>query len=56
MAAVVPTSGRALDFVCRHFSGGISKTDEQLAVQALARHAMETADSPKNVREEGRRM
>ncbi|EFT2413669.1 antitermination protein [Salmonella enterica] len=49
MAAIGTTSSRAR-FGLDAFFGktGISKSDEQLAVQALARHAMETA--PKNVR------
>ncbi|HDI3023796.1 TPA: antitermination protein [Cronobacter turicensis] len=49
MAAIGTTSSRAR-FGLAAFLGktGISKTDEQLAVQALARYAMDTA--PKNVR------
>ncbi|EOD3175835.1 antitermination protein [Citrobacter freundii] len=49
MAAIGTTSSRAR-FGSAAFFGkvGISKTDEQLAVQALARHAMDVA--PKNVR------
>jgi len=49
MAAIGTTSSRAR-FGMAAFLGkaGISKTDEQLAVQVLARHAMEVA--PKNVR------
>lgn len=49
MAAIGTTSSRARFGLSAFFGkAGISKTDEQLAVQALARHAMETA--PKNVR------
>lgn len=49
MAAIGATSSRARFGLAAFFGkAGISKTDEQLAVQALARHAMETA--PKNVR------
>lgn len=49
MAAIGTTSSRARFGLAAFFGkAGISKTDEQLAVQALARHAMETA--PKNVR------
>lgn len=49
MAAIGTTTSRAR-FGLAAFLGkaGISKTDEQLAVQALARHAMDAA--PKNVR------
>lgn len=49
MAAIGTTSSRARFGLAAFFGkAGISKTDEQLAVQALARHAMEAA--PKNVR------
>lgn len=49
MAAIGATSSRARFGLAAFFGkAGISKTDEQLAVQALARHAMATA--PKNVR------
>lgn len=49
MAAIGTTSSRARFGLSAFFGkAGISKTDAQLAVQALARHAMETA--PKNVR------
>lgn len=49
MAAIGTTSSRARFGLAAFFGkAGISKTDEQLAVQALARYAMETA--PKNVR------
>ncbi|HCM1915338.1 TPA: antitermination protein [Salmonella enterica subsp. salamae serovar 28:r:e,n,z15] len=49
MAAIGTTSSRARFGLAAFFGkAGISKTDEQLAVQALARHAMESA--PKNVR------
>ncbi|HAT2283656.1 TPA: antitermination protein [Citrobacter freundii] len=49
MAAIGTTSSRARFGLAAFFGkAGISKTDEQLAVQALARHAMEVA--PKNVR------
>ncbi|WP_312227080.1 antitermination protein [Pseudescherichia sp.] len=49
MAAIGTTSSRARFGLAAYFGkAGISKTDEQLAVQALARHAMEAA--PKNVR------
>ncbi|ECJ8140499.1 antitermination protein, partial [Salmonella enterica] len=49
MAAIGTTSSRARFGLAAFFGKtGISKSDEQLAVQALARHAMETA--PKNVR------
>ncbi|CAH6102863.1 antitermination protein [Citrobacter koseri] len=49
MAAIGATSSRARFGLAAFFGkAGISKTDEQLAVQALARHAMDTA--PKNVR------
>lgn len=49
MAAIGTTSSRARFGLSAFFGKtGISKSDEQLAVQALARHAMETA--PKNVR------
>ncbi|WP_181216724.1 antitermination protein [Citrobacter werkmanii] len=49
MAAIGTTSNRARFGLAAFFGkAGISKTDEQLAVQALARHAMESA--PKNVR------
>lgn len=49
MAAIGTTSSRARFGLAAFFGkAGISKTDEQLAVQALARHAMDTA--PKNVR------
>ncbi|EJJ1805205.1 antitermination protein [Salmonella enterica] len=49
MVAIGATSSRARFGLAAFFGkAGISKTDEQLAVQALARHAMETA--PKNVR------
>lgn len=49
MAAIGTTSSRARFGLAAFFGkSGISKTDEQLAVQALARYAMETA--PKNVR------
>lgn len=49
MVAISTTSSRARFGLSAFFGKtGISKSDEQLAVQALARHAMETA--PKNVR------
>ncbi|MDM2780574.1 antitermination protein [Citrobacter sp. Cpo142] len=49
MAAIGTTSSRARFGLAAFFGKtGISKSDEQLAVQALARHAMEAA--PKNVR------
>ncbi|EBB3834212.1 antitermination protein [Salmonella enterica subsp. enterica serovar Carrau] len=49
MAAIGTISSRARFGLAAFFGKtGISKSDEQLAVQALARHAMETA--PKNVR------
>ncbi|HGU6444110.1 TPA: antitermination protein [Citrobacter amalonaticus] len=49
MAAIGTTSSRARFGLAAFFGkAGISKTDEQLAVQALARHAMESA--PRNVR------
>lgn len=49
MAAIGTTSSRARFGLAAYFGkAGISKTDEQLAVQALARHAMDAA--PKNVR------
>ncbi len=49
MAAIGTTSSRARFGLAAFFGkAGISKTDEQLAVQALARHALDTA--PKNVR------
>lgn len=49
MAAIGTTSSRARFGLAAFFGkAGISKTDEQLAVQALARHAMDAA--PKNVR------
>lgn len=49
MAAIGTTSSRARFGLAAFFGkSGISKTDEQLAVQALARYAMEAA--PKNVR------
>ncbi|ENZ4282554.1 antitermination protein Q [Citrobacter sp. Ca225] len=49
MAAIGTTSSRARFGLAAFFGkAGISKTDEQLAVQALARHAMGVA--PKNVR------
>ncbi|ELY7491542.1 antitermination protein [Cronobacter turicensis] len=49
MAAIGTTSSRARFGLAAFFGKtGISKTDEQLAVQALSRHAMDTA--PKNVR------
>ncbi|ENQ0471556.1 antitermination protein [Escherichia coli] len=49
MAAIGTTSSRARFGLAAFFGkAGISKTDEQLAVQALSRHAMDTA--PKNVR------
>ncbi|AMG53751.1 antitermination protein [Citrobacter amalonaticus] len=49
MAAIGTTSSRARFGLAAFFGkAGISKTDEQLAVQALARHAMDVA--PKNVR------
>lgn len=49
MAAIGTTSSRARFGLAAFFGkAGISKTDEQLAVQALARHAFDTA--PKNVR------
>lgn len=49
MAALGTTSSRARFGLAAFFGkAGISKTDEQLAVQALTRHAMEAA--PKNVR------
>ncbi|MEG0869251.1 MAG: antitermination protein [Hafnia sp.] len=49
MAAIGTTSSRARFGLAAFFGkAGISKTDEQLAVQALARYAMDAA--PKNVR------
>lgn len=49
MAAMGTTSSRARFGLAAFFGkAGISKTDEQMAVQALMRHAMETA--PRNVR------
>ncbi|EAP3677001.1 antitermination protein [Salmonella enterica] len=49
MVVIGTTSSRARFGLAAFFGkAGISKTDEQLAVQALARHAMDTA--PKNVR------
>lgn len=49
MVAIGTTSRRGRFGLAAFFGkAGISKTDEQQAVQALARHAMETA--PKNVR------
>ncbi|MBU5644849.1 antitermination protein [Pluralibacter sp. S54_ASV_43] len=49
MAAIGTTSSRARFGLAAFFGkAGISKTDEQLAVQALARHAMGVV--PKNVR------
>ncbi|HID4550752.1 TPA: antitermination protein [Enterobacter cloacae] len=49
MAAIGTTSSRARFGLAAFFGkAGISKTDEQLAVQALARYAMDVA--PKNVR------
>ncbi|HDK7112539.1 TPA: antitermination protein [Klebsiella variicola] len=49
MAAIGTTSSRARFGLAAFFGkAGISRTDEQLAVQALARYAIETA--PKNVR------
>lgn len=49
MAAIGTTSNRARFGLAAFFGkAGISKTDEQLAVQALARYAMDVA--PKNVR------
>lgn len=49
MAAIGTTSSRARFGLAAFFGkAGVSKTDGQLAVQALARHAIETA--PKNVR------
>lgn len=49
MAAIGTTSSRARFGLAAFFGkAGISKADEQLAVQALARHAMDVA--PKNVR------
>ncbi|EAV0572857.1 antitermination protein [Salmonella enterica] len=49
MAAIGTISSRARFGLAAFFGKtGISKSDEQLAVQALARHAMDTA--PKNVR------
>ena len=49
MAAIGTTSCRARFGLAAFFGkAGVSKTDAQLAVQALARHAMDTA--PKNVR------
>ncbi|MGU6064370.1 antitermination protein Q [Enterobacter hormaechei] len=49
MAAIGTTSSRARFGLAAFFGkAGVSKTDAQLAVQALARHAIETA--PKNVR------
>ncbi|EPH1426894.1 antitermination protein [Klebsiella aerogenes] len=49
MAAIGTTSSRARFGLAAFFGkAGISKSDEKLAVQALARHAMDTA--PKNVR------
>jgi hypothetical protein len=44
MAAIGTTSSRARFGLAAFFGKtGISKSDEQLAVQALARHAMESA-------------
>ena len=49
MASIGTTSNRERFGLAAFFGkAGISKTDEQMAVQALARHAMEIA--PKNVR------
>lgn len=49
MAAIGTTSSRARFGLAAFFGkAGINKTDEQLAVQALARYAMDV--SPKNVR------
>ena len=49
MAAIGTTSSRARFGLAAFFGkAGISKTDEQIAVQALARYAMDVA--PKNVR------
>lgn len=49
MAAIGTTSSRARFGLAAFFGKtGISKSDEQLAVQSLARHAMESA--PRNVR------
>ncbi|HCR2007928.1 TPA: antitermination protein [Enterobacter cloacae subsp. dissolvens] len=49
MAAIGATSNRARFGLAAFFGkAGISKTDEQLAVQALARYAMDAA--PKNIR------
>ncbi|KFC07406.1 phage antitermination protein Q [Trabulsiella guamensis ATCC 49490] len=49
MAAIGTTSSRARFGLAAFFGKtGISKSDEQLAVQALARHAMDSA--PRNVR------
>lgn len=49
MAAIGTTSARARFGLAAFFGkAGISKTDEQMAVQALTRHAMDSA--PKNVR------
>ncbi|HAS0728181.1 antitermination protein [Enterobacter hormaechei] len=49
MAAIGTTSSRARFGLAAFFGKtGISKSDEQLAVQALARHAMESA--PRNIR------
>lgn len=49
MAAIGTTSSRARFGLAAFFGKtGISKSDEQLAVQALARHAIESA--PRNVR------
>lgn len=49
MAALGTTSSRARFGLAAFFAkAGINKTDEQMAVQALMRHAMETA--PRNVR------
>lgn len=49
MVAIGTTSSRARFGLAAFFGkAGISKSDEQLAVQALARHAMKAA--PKNVR------
>lgn len=49
MAGIGVTSSRARFGLAAFFGkAGISKTDEQLAVQALARYAIDTA--PKNVR------
>jgi hypothetical protein len=49
MTGIGVTSSRARFGLAAFFGkAGISKTDEQLAVQALARHAIDTA--PKNVR------